>query len=467
MADSAGSTSPQPAQRSVERPATPTAMVITLVVHAAIACSMILLVYYNPNPLFSLFFIHLSTAHCLAVLGYIGPSRGRFWWVPSPDTEPQGVMALFIIGAVHFLGVGLQTFYRIEEVPCEAGHVHQILTTAANEVRSVGGFDASNLTANEWSVQFQEWGGCLVRAGFVLGPGGDTCVNSTDGLGCNAYGCPAAHAKVIGWAESLAEERKHSGAGIGQSDLDAVEEGCIFMKDAFFQTERWVHPWTVVERLYYIFVLLTTVGYGNTFVPTMPFSRLITSVYALVGLLIFALGGNVVEASVSDLFNRLQRLMTRLVPCGSKESDDEPFEPPLAYRIGLRLYINMIAFLVINFGGAAIFQATEESWTYYDALYHCFMTATTIGLGDLAPQSVAGRSFAIFHMCSSVVLFGSALGTVLYAIDQRHAEAKKQQMLKRQLDEKLLVTLDKDGNGVDKAVRTCAHLPRTHANTLA
>ena len=50
------------------------------------------------------------------------------------------------------------------------------------------------------------------------------------------------------------------------------------------------------------------------------------------------------------------------------------------------LYVNVVCFLVINFGGAAIFHALEPEMTYTDAFYHCVMTATTIGLGDIAPQ---------------------------------------------------------------------------------
>lgn len=48
---------------------------------------------------------------------------------------------------------------------------------------------------------------------------------------------------------------------------------------------------------------------------------------------------------------------------------------------------------VLNFGGAAIFHALEPGMAYTDAFYHCVMTATTIGLGDIAPQ--VGRPRAL------------------------------------------------------------------------
>ena len=71
------------------------------------------------------------------------------------------------------------------------------------------------------------------------------------------------------------------------------------------------------------------------------------------------------------------------------------------------------------------------------------MTATTIGLGDIAPQTQCGRGYGIAHMVLSVVLFGSILGTILSALDRRTAALKKEEMLKRRLDVDLISSLDK------------------------
>ena len=53
------------------------------------------------------------------------------------------------------------------------------------------------------------------------------------------------------------------------------------------------------------------------------------------------------------------------------------------------------------------------------------MTATTIGLGDIAPQTQAGRGFAIVHMVVSVVLFAAIIGAILSALDRRALDARK------------------------------------------
>ena len=115
------------------------------------------------------------------------------------------------------------------------------------------------------------------------------------------------------------------------------------------------------------------------------------------------------------------------------------------------MLFNFLCFLVLNFGSAAIFMCTEHDWEFFDGLYHCFMTATTIGLGDIAPTSQAGRGFAVLHMIFSVLLFGAIIGSVLGALDRRVAEAKKEKMLNKQLDLELITALDKDGGGIDRA----------------
>ncbi len=60
-----------------------------------------------------------------------------------------------------------------------------------------------------------------------------------------------------------------------------------------------------------------------------------------------------------------------------------------------------------------IFVAVEDDMQMIDAFYHSIMTATTIGLGDMAPQSQAGRAYGIVHMLLCTIIFGSMLGTLL------------------------------------------------------
>ena len=40
------------------------------------------------------------------------------------------------------------------------------------------------------------------------------------------------------------------------------------------------------------------------------------------------------------------------------------------------------------------FMHVEPGWTFVDAFYHCMMTATTVGFGEIGPETQAGRQGA-------------------------------------------------------------------------
>lgn len=84
------------------------------------------------------------------------------------------------------------------------------------------------------------------------------------------------------------------------------------------------------------------------------------------------------------------------------------------------LITSLVAWLLLLFGGAAIFQACEreyQNWTYFNGLYMAFISLTTIGYGDLTPTSNSGRSFFVFWSLLAVptitILISNAEDTLL------------------------------------------------------
>ncbi|CAN5373905.1 potassium channel protein [soil metagenome] len=73
-----------------------------------------------------------------------------------------------------------------------------------------------------------------------------------------------------------------------------------------------------------------------------------------------------------------------------------------------RLLFAAIVVGLIILGGATGFRYFEE-FSWLDSIYTSAQTVTTVGYGDLAPKTQAGRVFAIFLMLTGV-------GTVLYAL---------------------------------------------------
>jgi voltage-gated potassium channel len=77
-----------------------------------------------------------------------------------------------------------------------------------------------------------------------------------------------------------------------------------------------------------------------------------------------------------------------------------------AGRRNIRLGVVAVAIAVAV--GTVVFRALE-GWSILDSLYVTTQTVTTVGFGDLAPRTVAGRAFATVFMIVAV-------GVVLYSL---------------------------------------------------
>jgi len=83
------------------------------------------------------------------------------------------------------------------------------------------------------------------------------------------------------------------------------------------------------------------------------------------------------------------------------------------------LKLLFITFTVIGCGSAT--YKYLEGWSWVDAVYFSVITITTIGYGDVAPQTDAGKMFTIFY-----IIIG--LGVILNFIETIHDHYKKEDM---------------------------------------
>ena len=75
-----------------------------------------------------------------------------------------------------------------------------------------------------------------------------------------------------------------------------------------------------------------------------------------------------------------------------------------------RIIYIFIMLMIVLFGGATFYHYMEK-WSYLDAVYFSAATITTVGYGDIAPQTNAGKVFTIFYLFAGVgiALYGLSL----------------------------------------------------------
>lgn len=66
--------------------------------------------------------------------------------------------------------------------------------------------------------------------------------------------------------------------------------------------------------------------------------------------------------------------------------------------------------LIIVFG--AVFYRVVEGWRWLDAFYFTVITLTTVGYGDLAPQSDAAKLFTMFYVLVGLGILGSFVALI-------------------------------------------------------
>ena len=236
--------------------------------------------------------------------------------------------------------------------------------------------------------------------------------------------------------------------------------------------------WSWIDALYFSVVTFTTVGYGDL-VPTSGLGKAFTVVFGLAGISILGLAISAIGSKLmtveSDMIEKAKqtsrRNMLRFWHDVSKEdgrkggkakeatkdssatnydvslSDYEPKEERL-WQHTLRSLVQKLipSFVVLLLGG--IGMGRLEGWSLTDSAYYAFVTASTIGYGDLSPVTRLGRLLGIAFIPVAVAAVGEVLGSVATTLQERRQEQFYKSLLeKEKLNPQRLLQMDTDRNG--------------------
>lgn len=138
--------------------------------------------------------------------------------------------------------------------------------------------------------------------------------------------------------------------------------------------------WDFVSSLFFTSTVLTTTGYGHT-VPLSDEGKAFCIFYSLLGIPVTLL-------FLSAVVQRIMVLVTRR-PIAYFHRRWAMSKPLLSFIHAVILGIFLtLALLVIP---SWIFVTMEKDWNFLESLYFCFISLTTIGLGDYVPGSTHNK----------------------------------------------------------------------------
>ncbi|KAG6008909.1 hypothetical protein E4U21_003721 [Claviceps maximensis] len=224
-----------------------------------------------------------------------------------------------------------------------------------------------------------------------------------------------------------------------------------------------IQDWHYLDAVYWANVTLFTVGFGD-FSPTTNLSKALLLPYALIGvislgLVISSIRSMILERGRRRLDARMEeKNRRRIIRTMAKTGHDEILSPirnvdslegietsgsnlpqnefdrrrtefllmrkiqqqAAIRRKWLSMIISGSVWVLLWLVGAVIFMHCEkpyQQWTYFDSFYFCFVSLTTIGYGDYAPQSNGGKAFFVFWsllaLPTMTVLISNAGDTVV------------------------------------------------------
>ena len=201
--------------------------------------------------------------------------------------------------------------------------------------------------------------------------------------------------------------------------------------------------WTNIDGAYFAIATVSTVGYGDI-KPTSDSSRWVAIFMIVFGItIVFSAVAGVIAHGLAPITKYGRALMEKAFPLKAVDLDGDggfdfyiPRAAPIYYA--KNLLPTIVLFFAIQMASAGIFVAIDPSNTFGKWMYHCIVTSTTVGYGDVPNATQYGRLWSCFHILISVAMLGEVITNIGELRAQRHDMLQRVRAFMTQVDGPML-----------------------------
>ncbi|XP_072292823.1 potassium channel subfamily K member 1b [Eucyclogobius newberryi] len=215
--------------------------------------------------------------------------------------------------------------------------------------------------------------------------------------------------------------------------LDASNYGVSILNNA---SVNW--NWDFTSALFFASTVLSTTGYGHT-APLSDGGKAFCILYSVIGIpftLLF----------LTAVVQRIMVFSTRR-PIAYFHTN-WGFSKPLVAIV----HATVLAVLAVScffLVPAAIFSALEENWNFLESFYFCFISLSTIGLGDYVPGEAVNQKFREIYKVGITVYLLLGLIVMLVVLEtfcelQQLKQLRKMFYLKKEKPQDRMAILEHD-----------------------